>query len=672
MTLQCIGRGPDPDLRGRLAALLPLVVCTLGLLVVGCSDALLEPENDRKPARLEVSTASGIVSEGDAVDFDVKVIDRRGDVIPDPPGWARSSLDLSGFDTDVVRLEDGRLVAVGPGQSSVDVGAAGLQGLATVRVNPTEVTTSVKSVTYTQSTQRPDNSIPLVAGRAAAVRIALQADQTNFFRPLIAVTVTAPGGGTATIPATSTASGIPTSANRSSDATYVAILPGEQVRPGMRLSIDVNADGSVPITDGSDTRIPSVGALVPDVRVLSSFGADFYPVRYAGNGATGRLPTDTPEAFMQRLVDMFPIGEYDGRLMQPFTTSIRPASTSDWARILNELDMATRVLGETRYAYGLIDREISGGAAGIAYIGGRTGLGVDRAPGALETYAHEVGHSLYQYHAPCGNPSGVDPGFPYRTGSIGEVGYNVRTGRVHDTFSRKDLMTYCDPTWISDYTYASVFGYRLFLDDALSPTSSGPFANVPLERVQPEPVRGPKQEVLLVWGQMSKDGLVLEPAFTLQAPSVLPAQDGPYRLRGRDEAGADLFSLSFAGTPVAHGPDGGRSFVFAIPADRAQIDRLHELEFTGPTGAAKRKALSDPKLVAPQPKLSPVPSSAIDGVAFEWSRERHAAVLIRDAQTGQVLALSRDGRTSLPEGVREVDASFSNGVRSTTSRLTLR
>lgn len=659
-------------LQGRVPAFALFLICTFGLFVGGCSEAFLQPEDEQKPARLDISTAADVFSSGDAVELNVTVLNRRGEVIPDPPGWATSGLDLSGFNTDVLNVQNGTLVAVGPGQSDVDVSAAGLSGFATVRVNPEEVTTTFKSVTVTQSTQRNDNSMPLVASRDAAVRIALQADKTNFFRPTIDVTVTAPGGETTTIQAVSSASGIPRAAARSSDKTYVAVVPGSQVRPGMQVSVSVNADGAVPITPASETRFPSSGALSFDVRELPPFGADFYPVRYAGTGATGRLPTATPEAFMQRLVDMFPIGEYNGRLMQPYTTSIRPSTSSAWGRILNEFALAVTVSGGTRYAYGLIDSDIAAGAGGIAYIGGRTGLGIDRAPNAQETYAHEIGHSLTSYHAPCGDPAGVDPSFPYRDGGIGELGYNVRTGRIYDTFSRKDLMTYCDPTWISDYTYEIVFAYRLFLAGQLSSTAGGPFAHASFERVPPEPVRGPTQEVLVVWGQMSDEGLVLEPAFTLEAPSVLPAQDGPYRLSGLDDAGADLFSLSFAGTPVAHGPKGGRSFVFAIPADEARADRLHELVLTGPAGTMKQKATSDPELVAPEPKLSPAPSGAVDGVAFEWSRERHAAVLIRDARTGQVLTVSRDGRVSLPDGVREVEASFSNGVRSTTRRLTLR
>lgn len=234
-------------------------------------------------------------------------------------------------------------------------------------------------------------------------------------------------------------------------------------------------------------------------------------------------------------------------------------------------------------------------------------------------------------------------------------------------------MTYCEPTWISDFTYERVFAYRLFLDGAFTPSgASGPFTDVSFEQIPPEPVRGPKQDVLVVWGRMSDEGIVLEPAFTVDAPSVLPAQDGPYRLQGRDASGAELFSLSFAATPVAHGASNERSFVFAIPADQARTDRLDELVLSGPAGTMKRGAKADPGLVAPQPQLTPVPNGSVNGVELQWSRERHAAVLVRDAETGQVLTVSREGRVSLPDGVGEVKASFSNGVRSTTRRLSLR
>lgn len=72
-----------------------------------------------------------------------------------------------------------------------------------------------------------------------------------------------------------------------------------------------------------------------------------------------------------------------------------------------------------------------------------------------DTLIHELGHLHQLPHAPCGDPSDVDPSFPYPGGTIGVEGYDVRT----DTFvpaDALDMMGYCYPRWISDHNYAKL------------------------------------------------------------------------------------------------------------------------------------------------------------------------------------------------------------------------
>jgi len=85
------------------------------------------------------------------------------------------------------------------------------------------------------------------------------------------------------------------------------------------------------------------------------------------------------------------------------------------------------------------------GAIGIGFSG-------DTAPG---TAVHELGHAYGRPHAPCGvNDS--DPEFPYADGGIGEWGYDVLTGTLKSPGLHSDFMSYCDPTWVSDYTYTAL------------------------------------------------------------------------------------------------------------------------------------------------------------------------------------------------------------------------
>ena len=77
-------------------------------------------------------------------------------------------------------------------------------------------------------------------------------------------------------------------------------------------------------------------------------------------------------------------------------------------------------------------------------------------PGVI---AHELGHNLSLRHAPCGTRG--DPSFPYPDGSIGAWGYDFRDGGRLVRHSTRDLMSYCDPQWISDYHFTNALRFRL-------------------------------------------------------------------------------------------------------------------------------------------------------------------------------------------------------------------
>lgn len=54
-------------------------------------------------------------------------------------------------------------------------------------------------------------------------------------------------------------------------------------------------------------------------------------------------------------------------------------------------------------------------ADGVAYLPGRSSFARPRA----RTAAHELGHNMGLWHAPCGLAQGSDPSFPYPGGFIG-------------------------------------------------------------------------------------------------------------------------------------------------------------------------------------------------------------------------------------------------------------
>ena len=74
----------------------------------------------------------------------------------------------------------------------------------------------------------------------------------------------------------------------------------------------------------------------------------------------------------------------------------------------------------------------------------------------MGTSLHEVGHTHGRRHAPC-DAGNVDPEFPYADGAIGVWGYDLVSRVLHSPTSVTDFMGYCDPSWMSDYSFIGVF-----------------------------------------------------------------------------------------------------------------------------------------------------------------------------------------------------------------------
>jgi hypothetical protein len=87
------------------------------------------------------------------------------------------------------------------------------------------------------------------------------------------------------------------------------------------------------------------------------------------------------------------------------------------------------------------------------------------------TGVHEISHALGRAHAPCSKPGTnvgtPDPNYPAyepydtvmaRTAMIGEYGLDIRNGTIHPP-QEHDFMSYCDPFWVSPYGYLYTNGH---------------------------------------------------------------------------------------------------------------------------------------------------------------------------------------------------------------------
>ena len=180
-------------------------------------------------------------------------------------------------------------------------------------------------------------------------------------------------------------------------------------------------------------------------------------------------------------------------------------------------------------------------------------------------------------HAPCGDAPGVDPAYPYADASTGVWGYDFRDGGSLVSPSRyRDLMSYCDPEWVSDYNFDKALRFRL-ADEGGSAVAA---------------VAAPAASLLL-WGGVDADGdPFLEPAFVVDAPPALPQSGGEYRVTGRTASGGELFSLSF-GMPEGADGDDSSSFAWAVPVRAAWAGELATITLSGPGGSVTLDGDSD-------------------------------------------------------------------------------
>jgi hypothetical protein len=86
--------------------------------------------------------------------------------------------------------------------------------------------------------------------------------------------------------------------------------------------------------------------------------------------------------------------------------------------------------------------------------------------GGQLAFAHEIGHACGRAHAPCGGVgTSADASYPAyepydaptaRVASIGEFGLDITNGAVPDPATARDYMSYCGPAWISIYGHQAL------------------------------------------------------------------------------------------------------------------------------------------------------------------------------------------------------------------------
>ena len=462
---------------------------------------------------------------------------------------------LVGLDQlEVLRL--GRTSLCAPSDT---VFAAWLEGIPDRRV--ARCVDGGTAVHLTQAVQSLEFPVPLVAGRPALLRAFVSSENADGeMIPAVRATFYVNGTqthvadiaeGSAAIPTEIDEGALPKSAN--------VEIPAEVIRPGLEMVIEVDPDSTLDSELGIPRRIPGSGRMTVDVREMPPFELTLIPFLYTEDPDSSVLEITAgmaadPEghAMLEGTRTLLPIDSLVVTRHDPVETDVGVVDSHVSSEVASELLTQTKLIRLMEAGSGYWQGMLTpvprlGGVLGLAYLAGWSSF-VTPSTWPAMVIAHEFGHNMSLYHAPCGGAAGSDPLYPDPNGRIASWGYDRDKGTLISPYT-PDLMTYCggEAQWIGEFSFAKSLRHRLDVETPGAATAAS-------------------TRSLLVWGGLNAEGEpFLEPAFIADATPSLPRAGGEFLLRGSTEAGTEAFSLRFDMPEVLHAEDESSGFVFAVP-----------------------------------------------------------------------------------------------------------
>lgn len=480
-------------------------------------------------------------------------------------------------------------------------------------VKPPDV--NITGFEVVQSVQDANNGVPLVANRATVVRVFTTTSSGDNLANTT-MTLSAVRNGTSLGSVSAGPQTLSSASSRSSySSTFNFTLPANWLSGTVTLTASEDGTGVTNSTTLTFTSMPTLNVML-------------VPIRYTHtpNGVTYSPPTQ--DRVSDWVMRAYPLSSINIMWHLPYNFAGDLSSGQSWDTLLNEVSALKNGQPASTLYYAYIPFDCgwfncnSGGIAGYGWIGYRASTGIDLPASwgndaAGELAGHEWGHNFGRRHAPCGGPSGVDPNWPadpqYNGASIGEFGMDgilAGTPLLLNPASYVDMMSYCGPEWVSDYTYLAL------LQDQMT---SGAAATAVA------------QESLLISGEVEADGhITLSPIYALpQVPN--PAPDGAYRIELLDDDGQVMAAY---GAEVLEAEEQGfvsRAIHTAVPLPDEPVAGVRIVE----TGSAA---------VAAQQMMQ------LDAALFSAFRGDHSQLAQVDAATNT--AVLRWGLPDTPAAVR--------------------
>ena len=241
------------------------------------------------------------------------------------------------------------------------------------------------------------------------------------------------------------------------DASYHAIVPASLMQAGLQATLTLDSGESLQLN--------------PTFASTPVFYLTLVPMFVDGKTL---VPPNISD--MQRALRSFwPMEAIEIKQHAAFT----PVAAKGFDLLYELTDLQT-VEGDASYYYGIYSQEVQNDFSGVGWIGRPSAIGYDadsvsyRCQNVGGDYlcvmAHELGHNFGLGHVGCGTESGISD-FPYDPSGTGSLGISFDLATLYRSSEYVDVMSYCAPQHVSDFSFNRV-------QDFLETNPPAPFPTV--------------------------------------------------------------------------------------------------------------------------------------------------------------------------------------------------
>jgi hypothetical protein len=326
---------------------------------------------------------------------------------------------------------------------------------------------------------------PLVKGRNTVVRVYVAVDEATWVQRDIEarLSIHLPDGTVETQSVTSTIAGDSSTASLQSGFLFGVVA--EQMVPGVRYQVQLYEAGTgweaLP-----EVAVPPSTPAEPDYIGVEetelAMKVVLVPVAYSGPGCNETVVADdeTLQRYADAMYQQNPIETLDMVWDDPYVVDdLDLTDANDFFQLLGRAQQyrASQAPDPNTYYYLLFDNcgvcIGEGGGCLLGVAGGipedsmgaasmRVAIGTQFLSGSevgMDTFVHELGHTQGRSHVACPGAAaaGPDPSYPYEGGEIGVWGFGVRDLQIRSATTHTDYMSYCSPTWVSDWQWNATY-----------------------------------------------------------------------------------------------------------------------------------------------------------------------------------------------------------------------